>query len=66
MIIGIVAFSASFFLPLAWMALTSSSYVRTLDHNSERHANERIEQQGLGAVVTTLEQPAAEEQKLAA
>lgn len=66
MIIGLIAFLSSFLLPLAWMAVTSSSYVRTLNHNSERHANERVEQQGLGAVVTTLPVAQANEQKLAA
>lgn len=66
MLIGMIAFLASFLLPLAWMALTSASYVRTLEHNSERHANERVEQQGLGAIVTTLPVSQDSEQKLAA
>lgn len=67
MTFGLIAFAVSFLLPLAWMALTSSSYVRSLNDNSVRHAGERVEQQGLGAVVTTLPLPAqASEQKLAA
>lgn len=65
MTIGLIAFLATFLLPLAFMGLTSSSYVRRLNENSERHANERIEQQGLGATVTALEAPVVE-QKLAA
>lgn len=65
MTIGLIAFFATFLLPLAWMGLTSSSYVRRLNENSERHAVERIEQQGFGAVVTKLEAPVGE-QKLAA
>lgn len=63
MTIGLIAFALTFAVPFTFAIAQGSLFRARMEAGSVRHMNERLEQQGLGAVVTRLEVGASSEQE---
>jgi hypothetical protein len=54
MLTGMIALGATFVIPFAAFLIHGARHTSVINGNDTRHMNERIEQQGFGAAVTTL------------